>query len=112
MSVSVKVVTNGLDALTQATERRRRQRLYAMRAAHLMEPFVPYEFGGLRGSEELNSDYDGGILTWNMPYAARQYYEPMAHTEPGTEDHWDEAMWDKHSGDMERYATDLLMGRE
>lgn len=112
MSVSVKVVTNGLDALTQATERRRRQRLYAMHAAHLIKPYVPLEDGALRASEPLNSDYDGGVLTWNTPYAARQYYEPMAHTEPGTEDHWDEAMWRDHSGDMEEYATDLLMGRE
>ncbi len=111
MSVSVKVVTGSLDALTQASERRRRQRLYAMRAAHLMKPYVPKEEGDLRASEPLNSDYDGGVLTWNMPYAARQYYESHAHTESGTEDHWDEAMWRDRASDMEKYATDLLMGR-
>lgn len=112
MSITVKVVTDGLDALTQASERRRRQRLYAMRAAHLMEPYVPKQEGDLRGSEALNSDYDGGVLTWNTPYAARQYYEPMDHTEPDTEDHWDEAMWRGHAADMKKYAIDLLMGRE
>lgn len=111
MSVSVEVSTGALDALAQASERRRRQRLYAMRAAHLMRGYVPLEEGALRASEPLNSDYDGGVLTWNTPYAARQYYESHAHTEPGTEDHWDEAMRRDHSVDMEKYATDLLMGR-
>ena len=112
MSVSVEVATDGLDALLSTSERKRRQRLYAMRAAELMEPYVPLEEGDLRASEAINSDYDGGVLTWNTPYVARHYYEPMDHTAEGTTDHWDEAMWRDHAGDMERYAEALLMGRE
>ena len=113
MSVSVEVVTDGLDALLSASERKRRQRLYAMRAAELMEPYVPKEEGGLRGSEALSSDYDHGVLTWNTPYAARQYYEKgYDHTEEGATDHWDEAMWRDHADEMESYAEALIMGRE
>lgn len=112
MSVSVEVVTDGLDALLSASERKRRQRLYAMRAAHLIKPYVPLEEGALRGSEALNSDYDHGVLTWNTPYAARHYHEPMNHTAEGATDHWDEAMWRDHADEMESYAKALLMGRE
>ena len=111
MSVSVKVVTAGLDELVSTSERKRRQRLYAMRVAHLMKPYVPLEEGYLRASEALSSDYDGGVLTWSTPYAARQYYEPMDHSTEGTTDHWDEAMWRNHADDMEKYAETLLTGR-
>lgn len=113
MSVSVDIVTKGIDILTDRSERTRRQRLYAMRAAKVIEPYVPLEEGALRGSEAVSSDYDAGILTWNTPYAARQYYdEGLEHTTPGTEHHWDQAMWRDHAGDMEDYARGLFMGRE
>lgn len=113
MSVSVDIVTKGIDLMTAPGEHARRQRLYAMRAAKVIEPYVPLEEGTLRGSEAVSSDYDAGILTWNTPYAARQYYdEDLEHTTPGTEHHWDQAMWRDHAGDMEAYARGLFMGRE
>ena len=80
MSVSVDIVTKGIDLATAPAECKRRQELYARRCAFVMRKYVPVRETILRSSEPVNSDYGAGILTWNTPYAARQYYEPMRHT--------------------------------
>lgn len=109
MSVAVDIVTKGIDLATAPAERRKRQRLYAMHAAHAMKRYVPVEEGTLRDSEPVSSDYDAGILTWNTPYAARQYYEPLNHTEPGTTDHWDEECRRNDGEDLREFARQLYM---
>lgn len=107
MSIAVKAVTAGIDLCTSSAEQRRRQDLYARRAAFMMRKYVPVRESILRSSEPVSSDYAAGILTWSMPYAARQYYEPMMHTEAGTTDHWDEAMMRNDGEDLKRFVTDL-----
>ena len=62
MSIAVDIITAGVDLVTAPAECRRRQRMYAMRAAHVMAQYVPIEEGTLRGSEKLSSDYDLGII--------------------------------------------------
>ena len=109
MSIAVDIITAGVDLVTVPAECRRRQRMYAMRAAHVMAQYVPIEEGTLRGSEKLSSDYDLGILTWNTPYAARQYYEPMNHTDPATTDHWDEKCQRENGDDLREFARQLFM---
>ena len=63
----------------------------------------------LRSSEPVNSDYGAGVLTWNTPYAARQYYEPMNHTDPATTDHWDEKCRREDGDDLREFARRLYM---
>ena len=82
MSIAVDVVTAGIDLMAKPEACRRRQVLYARRAAFLMRRYVPLRESILRSSEPVNSDYAAGILTWNTPYAARQYYEPGRHDRP------------------------------
>ena len=53
-------------------------------------------------------DYAAGILTWNTPYAARQYYEPMNHTTAGTTDHWDQEMMKNDGDDLREFARQLF----
>ena len=49
------------------------------------------------------------MLTWNTPYAARQYYEPMNHTDPATTDHWDEKCQREDGDDLREFARRLYM---
>jgi hypothetical protein len=108
VSITVNVTTAGIDLCVSSAEQKRRQNLYARRAAFLMRPYVPVRETILRSSEPVSSDYAAGILTWSTPYAARQYYEPMIHTEAGTTDHWDEAMWRNDGEDLKKFAGDLF----
>ena len=38
-------------------------------------PYVPLDTGTLEGSGKLSSDIGSGTVTWNTPYAQKQYYE-------------------------------------
>lgn len=109
MSIAVDVVTAGIDLATAPVECKRRQALYARRCAFTMRKYVPVLEAILRSSERVNSDYGAGILTWNTPYAARQYYEPMNHTDPATTDHWDEKCQREDGDDLREFARRLYM---
>ena len=108
MSIAVDVVTAGIDLMAKPEACRRRQVLYARRAAFLMRRYVPLRESILRSSEPVNSDYAAGILTWNTPYAARQYYEPMNHTTAGPTDHWDQEMMKDDRDDLREFARQLF----
>lgn len=109
MSMAVDVVTAGIDLMAAPAESRRRQVLYARRAAFMMRKYVPVLESILRSSEPVNSDYAAGILTWSTPYAARQYYEPMNHTTVGTTDHWDQEMMKNDGDDLREFARQLFL---
>lgn len=108
MSVTINLA--GIDRMLSATEVRKRQEEYAMRAAFLMRKYVPCDENTLRASEPLNSNYADGRLIWNTPYAAKQYYVPMSHTTQGTCDHWDEACMKADGKDLIAYAEKLYEG--
>ena len=38
-------------------------------------PFVPQDTGTLERSGKMSSDIGSGTVTWNTPYAKKQYYE-------------------------------------
>ncbi len=40
----------------------------------LSEPYVPFATGALAHSAETASDYGSGLVVWDTPYAAPQYY--------------------------------------
>lgn len=109
MSIAVDVVTAGIDLATAPAECKRRQVLYSRRCAFTMCKYVPVLETILRSSEPVNSDYGAGVLTWNTPYAARQYYEPMNHTGPATTDHWDEKCQREDGDDLREFARRLYM---
>lgn len=111
MSVSINLA--GIDRMLSKAEVRKRQTEYAMRAAHVMRKYVPEDETTLRASEPLNSRYADGLLIWNTPYAAKQYYVPMNHKEsknPQGTDHWDEECWKKDGKDLLSYAESLYEG--
>lgn len=101
--------TPHLDALASDAGHRKRQTEYAMRCALLCRQYVPREEDALRDSEPLNSRYEDGLLTWNTPYAAKQYYVPMNHTTAGTRDHWDEECARNHKSELMDYARQLIL---
>ena len=89
------------------SEHDRRQEEFSMRCAFVMRQYVPVEESTLRNNEPVNSDYRAGKLIWNTPYAAKHYYVPMNHTDPGTTDHWDKACMAKHGKQLNEYAKAL-----
>jgi hypothetical protein len=89
--MTVTVDTPLLDSLISPSAHRARLEEISMRAEELMKPYVPVRDNTLRPSV-MASDFASGMLTWNTPYAAKQYHVPMNHSEAGTQDHWDEAM--------------------
>ena len=46
----------------------------AQEAAKLIDPYVPFDTGTLKNSVNQASDFKGGVLVYNTPYARRQYY--------------------------------------
>lgn len=104
MSVTIHIPT--IDAIADESLHRERQEEYAMRAAFLMQPYVPLRDNTLRPSV-MASDFATGLLTWSTPYAMKQYAVPMNHSEAGTTDHWDEAMKREHMPELEEYVAKM-----
>lgn len=102
----VALDTHGLDTVISGHDRRQEE--YAMRAAFVCRQYVPLEEGALRDSEPMNSRYRDGLLIWSTPYAAYQYYTPLAHTTAGTCDHWDQQCWRERSRELLGYARNLI----
>lgn len=102
----VRLDTSGFDRVLNNGERRQTE--YAMRAAFLVRGYVPIEETALRNSEPMNSRYREGLLIWNTPYAAYQYYTPLNHSHAGTYDHWDEHCWQEHEYELLDYAKKLI----
>lgn len=46
----------------------------AQEAAKLIDSYVPFDTGTLKNSVNQASDFKGGKLVYNTPYARRQYY--------------------------------------
>ena len=74
MSVSVDIVTKGIDLATAPAECKRRQELYARRCAFVMRKYVPVRETILRSSEPVNSDYGAGAYSATYEMAVEATY--------------------------------------
>jgi hypothetical protein len=108
--VTVTVNLSGLEKMVSTSEQTNRLELVSMRAALGMRKYVPQDESTLRSSEPSNSKYKQGLLIWNTPYAAAQYYVAMNHTTAGTTDHWDEHFMRDYGDDLTDYAQSLFKG--
>lgn len=50
------------------------QYAFSQQVARTVDPYVPFDTGTLKNSVNLASDFQGGTLVYNTPYARRQYY--------------------------------------
>ena len=50
------------------------QYAFSQKVAATVDPYVPFDTGTLKNIVNLASDFKGGILVYNTPYARRQYY--------------------------------------
>jgi hypothetical protein len=108
--MTVNINLSGLEKMVSTSQQTERLELVSMRAALGMRQYVPRDESTLRSSEPSNSKYKQGLLIWNTPYASTQYYVSMAHSTPGTCDHWDEAFMNAHGKDLADYAQSLFKG--
>ena len=52
----------------------RAQFAFSQKVAAVVDPYVPFDTGTLKTSVRTASDFKGGMLVYNTPYARRQYY--------------------------------------
>lgn len=52
----------------------RAQFAFSQKVAAVVDPYVPFDTGTLKNSVRTASDFKGGMLVYNTPYARRQYY--------------------------------------
>ena len=50
------------------------QYAFSQQVAKAVDPYVPFDTGTLKNSVNQTSDFKGGKLVYNIPYARRQYY--------------------------------------
>lgn len=51
------------------------QYAFSQQAAKTVDPYVPFDTGALKNSVNQASDFKGGKLVYNTPYARKQYYQ-------------------------------------
>lgn len=101
---------------------REAQKMLNMQVVADCEPFIPFQQGGLRGSQRYPEGIYGGEIAWDTPYAHYQYEGELYLTEdgrswanrgerkyptgiplmqhtPGTSDHWFDKAKDAHKND-------------
>lgn len=85
------------------------QYAFSQRVVDIMDKYVPFQSGILKDSVNSASDFKGGILVHNTPYARRQYY---LH-ESGTDLHgdsrlrgsyWGQRAIDANRDELEKFA--------
>lgn len=50
------------------------QYAFSQCVARVTDPYVPFDTGTLKNSVNQASDFKGGLLVYNTPYARAQYY--------------------------------------
>ncbi len=61
------------------------QRKLDSEIVRLCEPYVPFRYGTLEGSADRATDFGSGVITYDTPYAKKQYYENKGRGKDGTE---------------------------
>ena len=110
--VDVRVDLSGIEARLGEAAMREKQAAFAARVAFETRDYVPVETGTLRGSEPVSSDYEGGTIEWNTPYAA--YVEAMPEASirktvnPNARAHWPLAAKSERLGAWQDFARKLM----
>ena len=88
----------------------RGQRFLTHEVRRLSDPYVPFLNGKL--SEEVTES--PGSITYNVPYARRQYYENEGKNRskhPLAGSHWTERMWADRGKEVVRATADFCGGK-
>ncbi len=51
------------------------QRFLDQEVIRTCAPYIPFDTGALESSGERSTKIGSGVVTWNTPYAKKQYYE-------------------------------------
>lgn len=71
-------------------------------------PYVPLDTGTLERSGKMSSDIGSGTVTWNTPYAKKQYYEGKSKGLRGAR--WFDRAKSDHSEDWKDGVANILGG--
>jgi len=108
----VKVDLGPLERKFSKTANKARQAVFAERVAFDCRKHVPVDEGTLRDSEPMASDYKGGRIIWNTPYARRVYNADHVRTtkNPEAAPHWAEVTKQEKLDDWKQFAAGLMEG--
>ena len=90
----------------------RGQKMLDQEILRLTEPYVPFDTGMLAHSPLLASHIGAGLLVWNTPYAADQYYNPALTRpyDPRRGGQWFERMKADNLNHLVRFAEGAVRG--
>lgn len=71
-------------------------------------PYVPLDTGTLERSGKMSSDIGSGTVTWNTPYAKKQYYEGSSKGLRGAR--WFDRAKADHAEDWQDVVAKILGG--
>ena len=82
---------------------------FSQKVATGTDPYVPLDTGMLKNSVNTASDFKGGILVYNTPYARRQYYLHESGTDLHGDTHlrgsyWGQRAVDAHKEELVTFA--------
>ena len=85
------------------------QYAFSQKAAATIDPYVPFDTGTLKNSANQASDFKGGLLVYNTPYARAQYYlheqGKGLHGENGLRgSYWGQRAIADHKDELEKFA--------
>ena len=90
----------------------RLQFAFSQKVADVVDKYVPFESGQLKGSVNgAASDFKTGLLVYNTPYARRQYYLHEQGTDLHGENglrgsYWGQRAIADHKDELEKFAHD------
>lgn len=70
------------------------QRFFTSEVARMCDPYVPKDFGTLKNDKAITKN----SITYEQPYARKQYYENKGKGLRGKE--WDKRMWADRGGEI------------
>ncbi len=82
---------------------------FSQQAAKTIDPYVPFDTGVLKNSVIQASDFKGGKLVYNTPYARKQYYLHDAGTDLRGDtglrgSYWGQRAIAEHKDELEKFA--------
>ncbi len=107
---SVKSIDlSGIEKRFSEASMKPKQAAFAQRVAFDCRRHVPVDEGTLRDSEPLSSDYRGGKVIWNTPYAKKVYNADSVRTtkNPQATPHWAEVAKQEKLDSWKKFAAAL-----
>lgn len=84
------------------------QRFLDQEVIRTCAPYIPFDTGALESSGERSTKIGSGVVTWNTPYAKKQYYDGSSKGLRGAR--WFDRAKADHEEDWKNGVAEILGG--